>query len=56
MFEFLIKFKVLIFVLKALNGMTPHYISDLIKKTESSPRSALRSNDLKLLVMPLNEM
>ena len=49
--EFRIKFKVLIFVFKALNGMAPRYISDLIRK-KSSPRSALRSNDLMLLVMP----
>ena len=49
--EFRIKFKVLIFVFKALNGMAPRYISDLIRK-KSSPRSALRSNDLTLLVMP----
>ena len=36
---------------KALNGMAPHYISDLIRK-KSPPRSVLWSNDLKLLVMP----
>jgi len=34
--EFQIKFKVLIFVFKALNGMAPRYISDLIRK-KSSP-------------------
>jgi len=49
--EFRIKFKVLIFVFKALNGVAPRYNSDLIRK-KSSPRSALRSNDLMLLVMP----
>ena len=48
--EFQIKFKVLIFVFKALNGMAPRYISDLIRK-KSSPWSALWSNDLTLLVM-----
>ena len=49
--EFWIKFKVLTFVFKAFNGVAPRYFSDLIRKT-SSPRSALRSNDLTLLVMP----
>ena len=49
--EFRIKFKVLLFVFKALNGMAPRYISDLIRK-KSSPRSSLRSNDLTLLVVP----
>jgi len=34
--EFQIKFKILIFVFKALNGMAPCYISDLIRK-KSSP-------------------
>ena len=36
---------------KALNGMAPHNISDLIRK-KSSPLSSLRSNDLTLLAVP----
>lgn len=44
----------LIFVFKALHGMASHYISDRIRR-KSFPRSALRFNDLELLVMPRTE-
>lgn len=46
--ELRIEFKVLFLVFKALNGMVPRYICDLIRK-KASTRNSLRSNDLTLL-------
>ena len=49
--EFWIEFKTLLLVFKALNGITPRYICDLIRE-KASIRSSLRSNDLTLLEVP----
>ena len=49
--EFRIEFKILLLVFKALNGIAPRYICDLIRE-KASIRSSLRSNDLTLLEVP----
>ena len=49
--EFWIEFKTLLLVFKALNGIPPRYICDLIRE-KASIRSSLRSNDLTLLEVP----
>ncbi len=48
---FRVRFKVLLFVFKALNGMAPNYLAAMICPT-SNNRYSLRSNDTGLLVVP----
>ena len=48
--RFRIDFKLLLFVFKALNGLAPAYIAELIQRY--TPARALRSADLMLLVVP----
>ena len=48
--RFRIDFKLLLFVFKALNGLAPAYIADLIQRY--TPARALRSADQMLLVVP----
>lgn len=48
--EFRIEFKVLMFVFKAINGLAPSYLSDLL--TVRDPVRALRSSHYTSLVMP----
>ena len=49
--EFRIEFKILLLVFKALNGIAPRYICDLIRE-KTSIKSSLRANDLTLLGVP----
>ena len=49
--ELRIEFKILLLVFKALNGIAPRYICDLIRK-KAPTRSSLRSNALSLLEVP----
>ena len=49
--EFWIEFKILLLVFKALNGIAPRHICDLIRE-KASIGSSLRSNDLTLLEVP----
>ena len=46
--EFRIEFKILLLFFKALNGIAPRYICDLVRE-KASTRSSLRSKDLTLL-------
>ena len=46
-----IQFKILLMVFKALNGLAPEYIMDLLVRKPHSSRS-IRSNGQNLLVMP----
>ena len=52
--EYRIKFKTLMFVFKALNGLAPHYISELIDY--ASKARSLRSEDKKLLKVPRSNL
>lgn len=46
-------FKILLTTFKALNGLAPNYIKDLL--TPSAPRRSLRSVDAALLVVPRSQ-
>jgi len=48
--KFRIDFKILLFVFKALNGLAPAYITDLLKL--HAPSRSLRSANQSLLVVP----
>lgn len=52
--KFRIEYKVLTFVFKALHGLAPVYISDLI--SPYSPRRSLRSSSENLLNVPLSRL
>ncbi len=52
--KFRIEYKVLTFVCKALHGLAPVYISDLIYPY--SPRRSLRSSSENLLTVPLSRL
>ncbi len=52
--QFRIEYKVSTFVLKALHGLFPVYISDLI--SPYSPRRSLRSSSENLLTVPLSRL
>ena len=47
--DFRIQYKLLLFVFKALNGLAPHYITDLLKPSKSS-RTTRSSTSLRLSV------
>ncbi|XP_043935110.1 uncharacterized protein LOC122808205 [Protopterus annectens] len=49
-----IRFKVLLLVFKALNGLTPTYLSEIL--LPYVPARALRSEDLSLLVVPKSRL
>ncbi len=51
--KFRIDFKIAVFVYKALAGLAPKYISDLL--IPYSPQRALRSSNQLLLTVPLSE-
>ena len=47
-------FKILLFTFKALNGLAPSYLSDLVKIY--APVRDLRSSSQKLLAVPFSNM
>ena len=52
--SFTIQFKMLLFANKALNGLTPPYLADLLKPFR--PTRSLRSADRLLLVSPTSRL